>query len=60
MVSHGMPSHQGSGAIIVGANVRVNLPTIIDKTGKALRMINATTPCIQHGWHCSNTLTLEY
>ena len=38
-----MPSHQGNGAIIVGANVRANLPTIIDKTGSP-RMINATTP----------------
>jgi plastocyanin len=38
-----MPSHQGNGEIIVGANVRANLPTIIDKTGSP-RMINATTP----------------
>jgi plastocyanin len=38
-----IPSHQGNGVIIVGANVRANLPTIIDKTGSP-RMINATTP----------------
>jgi plastocyanin len=38
-----MPSHQGNGEIIVGANVRANLPTIIDKTGSP-RIINATTP----------------
>jgi plastocyanin len=38
-----MPSHQGNGVIIVGANARANLPTIIDKTGSP-RMINATTP----------------
>lgn len=38
-----MPSQQGNGEIIVGANARANLPTIIDKTGSP-RMINSTIP----------------